>query len=129
MALRTAAQTGCPRVILNLVFSLYGGPRRLLVHGAVSNPCGGNTGLIAGCGYAVHLLRAYLALCNPQGTSIRIYVDDITLSAVAPTAREVVRRLGRGVPQVKRQLAEKAMITGDSKEQFFSHPGCAQHLA
>ena len=66
---------------------------------------------------------------TPQGTSIRIYVDDITLSAVAPTAREVVRRLGRGVPQVKRQLAEKAMITGDSKEQFFSHPGCAQHLA
>ena len=57
-----ARSTGCPYPIVNLVFGLYEGDRRLSVHSAISQRCGGAAGLIVGCGFAVHILKAYLDL-------------------------------------------------------------------
>ena len=76
-----AIQTGCPAPIVNLVFGLYAGQRYISVHSAISNPCGGNSGLIAGCGFAVHILRAFLQMdASKWSCQIRTYVDDITIS-------------------------------------------------
>ena len=67
----------------------------LWMHGAISPHCGGNTGLLAGCGLVVHILRAFLQ--PPRfdlSTNVRIYVDDVTLATTAKTAWGVVRALG-----------------------------------
>ena len=101
-AAQSAWLSGCPGQIVNLVFSLYAGARHLSVHGAISQKCGGNTGLIAGCGFAVHILKAYLNVGDTGWKAqVRTYVDDITLSVVANTHSEVVRILGHDLPKIK----------------------------
>ena len=68
------------------------------MHGAASLVCGGHTSLIARCGFAVHNLRAFLQPPDlGHGTTTRVYVDDITISAVADTTPDVARALGYGL--------------------------------
>ena len=90
-AAAAAYASGCPGETVNLVFSLYAGQRYLQTHGAVSAAAGGNTGLVAGCGFAVHILKAFLHIPPlGYGIRVRVYVDDITVSVVAPSAWGVV---------------------------------------
>ena len=70
---------------------------------------------------------------------MRVYVDDITLSATAPTAWEVVRALGFALPRLRDTLGKQGVALSQPKEQFFSptidvinlwqklHPGYAGH--
>ena len=82
----------------------------------MSQRCGGHTGLIAGCGFAVRILKSYLNVGDVGWKAqIRTYVDDITLSTVANTPKEVVRILGRSLPKVKAILAERQLVTSDAK--------------
>ena len=53
-----------------------------------SNPCGGNSGLIAGCGFAVHILKAFLQMdASKWSCQIRTYVDDCLLYT-SPSPRD-----------------------------------------
>ena len=86
-AAHSAQISGCPGQIVNLVFALYAGTRHLSVHGAISQTCGGHTGLIAGCGFAVRFLRAFLPCpAMPRGVSVRAYVDEFAVTAQSGTA-------------------------------------------
>ena len=106
---------------MNLVFSLHSGQRYLQTHGAVSDLGGGNTGLVAGCGFAFHILRASLQpLPLGHGVTVRVYVDGITVSVVAPTAWGVVRALGFGLPKLRDALSRQGVVLSQPKEQFFS---------
>ena len=55
-----------------------------------------------------------------HGARVRIYVDDITLTAVGNTPWGVVRTLGFALPTLKTYLVNKGMVLNDSKEQFYS---------
>jgi hypothetical protein len=121
MAITTAIQSGCPPEIANLVFALYSGDRYLSVHSAFSQACGGNSGLIAGCGFAVHILAAFLRIGHTKWrANIRTYVDDITLSCTGPSPHSVVRTLGEELPRLKDYLISKHMVTNTTKEQLYS---------
>ena len=97
LAQASAVSPGCPRAISNLVFSLYGGD---YARGNLQR-CGGNTGIVAGCGFAVHILRSFLHPPDLKyGTNVRIYVDDIALAACAKTPWGVVRAIGFALPSL-----------------------------
>ena len=71
-----------PPHVANLTFNMYAGDRRIALHGNMSEVLRGMCGLIAGCGFAVHMLKAhFLDLeANMLHSVIRIYVDDVTLT-------------------------------------------------
>ena len=61
--------------------------------------CGGPAGLLAGRGFAVHMLKANLEIGVARWrATIRTYVDDITLSYVGASARDDVRALAKELP-------------------------------
>ena len=90
---------------------------------------GGSTGLLAGCGFAVHILKAYLDFDPTQWrATIRTYVDDVTLSYVGTSARDVARALGKELPLLKRRLPSRCMLSNDAKEQLYSPTVGVLHL-
>ena len=118
-AAERARATGCPFSFVNLILGLYAVGRHLSVHAALSRTCGGPTGLLAGCGFAVHILKAYLALdVSHWRATIRTYVDDIALSYEGASARDVVRVLAKELPSLKGSLLSRCMVTHDAKEQL-----------
>ena len=65
-----------------LAFNMYAAPRYIRVHGAVAPGFDAASGLVPGCGSAVHFLKAFL-LDRPsgeEGVSTRDYVDDLVLT-------------------------------------------------
>ena len=75
-------------------------------------PCGGNTGSLAGCGFAVHFLRAFLSFeAQVWGASIRMYVDDIALSFAARLPRLAVGTLGLELSRLKQLMAAKEVLS------------------
>ena len=55
-----------------------------------------------------------------NGVSVRVYVDDITVSVVAPTAWGVVRALGLALPKLRGALGAQGVVLSQPTEQFFS---------
>ena len=91
------------------------------VHAAISQRFGGPAGLIAGCGFAVHILKAYLDFDPSQWrATIRTYVDDIALSYVGTSAQDVARVLAKELPLLKTSLISRHMVSNDAKEQLYS---------
>ena len=80
---------------------MYAGKRHITIHGCLVEPVEGFSGLIAGCGFAVFFLKAYLIDLDGYVLycTIRIYVDDITLTAKGRSANAVVRKFSRDLPQ------------------------------
>lgn len=81
-ATQAAVSGGPPPRIANLVWGLYGGPRRVRVHRAVGEECRPASGLVAGCPAAKDVLEAYLKpVANVvQQRRVRQSVDDFMLS-------------------------------------------------
>ena len=81
----------------------------------------GASGLTAGCGFAAHILKAFLDFVPTLWrATIRTYVDDVTLSYVGKSARDVVRVLAKELPQLKASVPNRCMITNDATEQLYS---------
>ena len=69
----------------------------------------------------MHILRSFLTIpASACALPTRVYVDDITITATGTTAREVVRKLAKELPQLKAHLHNKLIVTNDAKEQFYS---------
>ena len=86
-AAQQALRTGCPTGAVALAFNMYAAPRYIRVHGAVAPGFNASSGLVPGCGFAVHFLKAFL-LDRPSGgggVSTRDYVDDLVLTGVGRT--------------------------------------------
>ena len=101
---------------------MYSAERRLQVHNATSSACGGHTGLVAGCAFAVHILRSYLADLDLTlvYATVRKHVDDITVTIKATCASEAARRLARALPILSDIMANKRMVSNIGKEHIYS---------
>ena len=104
---------------------MYGGCRHILLHASLVEDISGNSGLVAGCGFAVFFLKAYLMDIDGYVLycTIRIYVDDITMTVIAANPNAVVRKVSRDLPKIKILLNEKHQDSNDKKEQFYSPNG------
>eukprot|EP00972_Heterocapsa_arctica_P016828 2484563-Heterocapsa_arctica.AAC.1 len=60
VAATAAVQTGCNSTIVALSFEMYRTPRIIQVHKSNTDPIEANRGILAGCGYAVHYLKAMI---------------------------------------------------------------------
>ena len=53
-AAQQALRSGCPHGAVALAFNMYAAPRYIRVHGAVAPGFAASSGLVPGCGFAVH---------------------------------------------------------------------------
>eukprot|EP00972_Heterocapsa_arctica_P100254 14783547-Heterocapsa_arctica.AAC.1 len=60
VAAKAAVETGCNSTILSLSFVMYRTPRVMQVHKSNTDGIPANRGILAGCGYAVHYLKAMI---------------------------------------------------------------------
>ena len=78
-----------PEALVSLALQMYAAPRLVHAHGSVSTHRRPGRGIVAGCGFAVWFLKAYLApvirwaRAPHPAVSIRDYVDDIVAYAQA----------------------------------------------
>ncbi len=120
LAARRALELGAPPRLMQMLFDMHRAPRRVRVHGAVSDIAVGHCGLPAGCAYAKDVLEGFLRpmAAHCSYCVFRGYVDDATLQAVHATARGAAACLGRDLCQVKQALREDTMVLNDAKEQI-----------
>lgn len=85
VAMQDALDTGCDPVIVALCFEMYGQDRTISVHGAEIRGIGADRGLLAGCGYAVHYLKATVNRRIKGENDVRDYVDDVVIQEEAET--------------------------------------------
>ncbi len=92
-----------PITILRVALTVYGSARMLSLGGALSAPLRAEDGVLAGCGFAMALTRAYVvepldAVVSQIGprtmlpANLDMFVDDVALAAEG-TMRQVVARL------------------------------------
>ena len=85
---RAVIREGWPEVVADLVFQQYGAGRRVKVAGATSQETKATRGIVAGCGFAIYALAAYMrpAIQEVQRevpeASIRTYVDDVRMDVI-----------------------------------------------
>ncbi len=120
LAARRALDLGVPPRLAQMLFDMYRAPRRVRVHGAVSEAAVGHCGLPAGCAYAKDVLEGFLRPMAGHCTQcvFRGHVDDATLQAVHATARGAAACLGHDLCQVKQALRDDNMVLNDAKEQI-----------
>ena len=113
-------EAGFPDTMLNRIFNMYSGPRRLRAHGAISNTATGHHGLIAGCNFAKEPLTAFLRTTAtlPIHATFRDYVDGMTLLSTGATPEEAAIRLQESLDIVKAQLIQDNMCLNDEKQQI-----------
>eukprot|EP00972_Heterocapsa_arctica_P018058 2669129-Heterocapsa_arctica.AAC.1 len=74
----TAVKTGCNSTIVALSFDMYKMPRIVQVHKSNTQPIEPNRGIIAGCAFAVHDLKAMIKEdVKDENNELRDYVDDM----------------------------------------------------
>ena len=119
-----------PSQMANLTFNMYAGDRRIALRGNISEVLRGMCGLIAGCGLAVRMLKAhFLDLeANMLYSVIRIYVDDVTLTATGRDPRQAIRRVGHDLPKCQAGMQSKNQVSNAAKEQFYSPSAAALKL-
>ena len=101
---------------------MYPADRYVFSHGAVVLVGAGYCGLIAGCGFAVHTLEAHFddLAAKLQYATIRIYVDDITLTVRAMRPDQVVRNMSVELPICQAGLLARHQVSNQAKEQAYS---------
>ena len=120
-----AVREGWPETISYLVFQQYGAGRRIRVAGAIGKEVHATRGIIAGCGFAVYALGAYMrpilraAGAWEPGVKIRTYVDDIRIDAVHE--RDAAGMVGRARDEVVRGLARLGLKAHPDKTHTIGH--------
>jgi hypothetical protein len=109
---------------------MYSGARFIRVHGAISHALVANSGIVPGCAFAVHYLKAYLSDMPQviQWGQNRDYVDDLVLSAAGKTPLEVVQNMEIQLSDMKDYLLRRGLIINESKEQIYAPQSVVQHL-
>eukprot|EP00972_Heterocapsa_arctica_P087244 12864963-Heterocapsa_arctica.AAC.1 len=78
VAAEAAVDTGCNSNIVKLSFGMYKKHRLIQVHKANTEPVSANGGIFAGCGFAVHYLKATIKVyVTEEGKELRYFVDDM----------------------------------------------------
>ena len=93
---RLAVDLGYPAPLLRVSVASYRWPRRLQFAGMVSRAIVAVSGIVAGGGYALWELLAYMFVAATRVTTscpsadLSIFVDDLTVAVTAPTMEQVV---------------------------------------
>eukprot|EP00972_Heterocapsa_arctica_P094565 13945793-Heterocapsa_arctica.AAC.1 len=91
VAAEAAIATGCNKTIVALAFGMYRKPRVIQVHKANTEGIPANRGILAGCGYAVHFLKAMIKVeVKEEEKELRDFVDDMVSFREDPTERQAV---------------------------------------
>jgi len=110
-----------PSAIANLVWDLYGGPRRIRVHGAVGEEHRPVNGLVAGCPVAKDILEAYLgpvARVTENKSKGRTRCRYFMLSVEEDTPQIAAATMSSEINEVKTALRNQGMTLNDTKEQL-----------
>eukprot|EP00972_Heterocapsa_arctica_P016161 2382632-Heterocapsa_arctica.AAC.1 len=79
VAATAAVKTGCNSAIVALSFEMCRRPRVVPVHKSTTEPMEASRGILAGCGYAVHYLKAMIKEEVKDDHELRYFVDDMVL--------------------------------------------------
>ncbi len=129
-----------PLPILRIALSMYGSARVLTLGGALSAPMDAQDGILAGCGFAMALTRAYvvepmdvavasIGPATPLPATADMFVDDLAVTAEG-TMREVVDRLSNAA-DVLQAVIEGPMdcqIELEKAAVISSHPALTSML-
>ena len=100
-----AKETGCSDAVINLALDMYARPRIAQVHGASSRPVEVNRGILAGCGFAVHFLKAIIiGILQESPVDNRDYVDDVALHNATDAIEQGVIDVGEALEAISGAL-------------------------
>ena len=112
--------------LVALSMQMYSAPRMLHAHGSVSTPRRPGRGIVAGCGFAVWFLKAYLApvirwaRAPHPAVSVRDYVDDIVVSDQASHLADALGPVVTVVTRLVEALESEGHQFAAAKTQLWS---------
>ena len=115
---------GCDPAIADMSFDVYRKTRTVQVHGAATELIAPERGILAGCGIAVHHLKASVnhRLDVPDLTD---YVDDLTVHTVQDTVEQAVISIDQTLSYMNEAVPGMGPNLSVKKEQiFFNKIGC-----
>jgi hypothetical protein len=120
VAATAALDTGCNPTIVALSFDMYKTPRIVQVHKSNTQPIEANRGILAGCAFAVHFLKAMIKQdVKDENNELRDYVDDMVLFKEGDTEEEAISGLYKDLIEAKNKLTEIGQVLNDKKEHIF----------
>ena len=115
----SAVRTGCNSTIANMAMEMYARPRILQAHGSHSDDVEVNRGILAGCGFAVHFLKAIIGgIIGDVDVSPRDFVDDIVLHSCSSNQSRVALDMSEAIEKVTKALEEIHQVLNKEKEQL-----------
>eukprot|EP00972_Heterocapsa_arctica_P097805 14429405-Heterocapsa_arctica.AAC.1 len=117
VAAETSIATGCNRTIVALAFGMYRKPRIIQVHKANTEGIHANRGILAGCGYAMHVLKAMIKVeVKEEEKELSDFVDDMVLRREGPTETQAVLGMMYDLDRTKGRPTSIGQVLNDSKE-------------
>ena len=99
---------------------MYGAPRIIQAHGAHSGLVEVNRGMLAGCGFAVHFLKAIVVkILECSEVETRDFVDDLFLHSDSPSKEQVVLDVQGAIETVAEALEGYHQVVNKAREQVF----------
>eukprot|EP00972_Heterocapsa_arctica_P102823 15154958-Heterocapsa_arctica.AAC.1 len=91
VAATAAVKTGRNSTIVALSVDMYRTPRIIQVHKSNTQPIEANTDIMAGCGYAVHYIKAMLKEdVKDENNELRDLVDDMMIFKEGDTEEQAI---------------------------------------
>ncbi len=86
------------------------------VHKSNTKPIGGNRGILAGCAFAVHYLKAMIKEdVKDETNELRDYVDDVVLFKEGDAEEEAISGLYKDLMEAKTKFTEIGQVLNDKK--------------
>eukprot|EP00972_Heterocapsa_arctica_P049157 7235334-Heterocapsa_arctica.AAC.1 len=96
---------------------MYKTSRIIQVHKSNTQPKEANRGILAGCAYAVHYLKAMIKEdVNYENNELRYHVDDMVLFNEGDTEEEAIRGLYEDLTEAKQNSTDIGQVLNDKKE-------------
>ena len=127
MAYDATLAEGCGPAIADLSFDMYRKTRTVQVHGAVTEPIKPDRGILAGCGIAVHHLKASVnhRLDVPN---LKDYVDDLTFHTIQDTIEQAVLFIDEWLAYMSEKVPQMGPNLSVGKGQIFFNKIAAKKL-
>eukprot|EP00972_Heterocapsa_arctica_P013891 2046973-Heterocapsa_arctica.AAC.1 len=99
---------------------MYKTPRSVQVRKSNTQPIEAKRGILAGCAYAVHILKAMIKQdVKDDNKELRYYVDDMVLFKEGDTEEEAISGLYKYFIEAKNKFTYVGQVLNDKKEYIF----------